>query len=192
MLGTLTALKARQHAVVTSVSKFHRQLVVLGRTSSSNYMLSHFECTESIMVSHGINTSRTRGIPKTTTRNHSGTSSNSSRHYSYSDLRQRRSMVLFSLFVLFLISMLVTILTSTTFGLILSMFLLVTLSLYVVALVRLRVERQAKSSTMQFERHRDLNGHHFAPELPVRARSSRVSHMDSGLRTRALSTLISD
>ncbi len=148
MLGTLAALKARQHGVVTSVSRFHRQLVVLGRTSSSQYTLSHFEHTESFFVAKTqLANFGTRPAHSAAPQHYYSKPPNKSAVMSQTKIQQRRSIVLFSLLVTLLTASFITILSASMFALTLTVFLLISLTFYVLALIRIRIVRQNKLST---------------------------------------------
>lgn len=182
MLGTLGILKSRQHGVVTSVSKFHRQLIVLGRTSSSYGILSRFERTESIFVSQS--TLRSTDFPTHMIRETTGsrTKSSNNQRYSHVDLRQRRSTILFSLLVMFLVACLVVVLSPSIFSVTMTLALLTFLILYIFALVRIRINKQSRTES-QRNSHSPSNqiGLHYASK----ARPGIGSSRDSGFRAEA-------
>ena len=104
-------MRMRNRGIVTSVSRFHDSLIVLGRTSTTHHGSGHINTTETYVWARS-STAHTHYAPTAPV-----VSASEMRRLRAVEIRQRRTMVLFSLFVLVLMSALVTVLAVSLFTL---------------------------------------------------------------------------
>ena len=132
--------KMRNHRMMTSVSRFHDQLIVLGRTSTTSFGISETQQTTQTYLWAHSSTSRVRQTRPTSMHDFNGGNLSPTAPYRSRQqaLRQRRSMVLFSLLVLVLITALVATMAFSAFAVLLFASSLSAMSLYTVLLVRLK------------------------------------------------------
>ncbi len=173
-------IKMRNRGIHTSVSKFHDQLIVLGRTSTVSGHSAEVHTTQTYLFAHS-STSRvqTRGFVAPNANTVMAGSPAEMRRFRQTELRQRRTMIVFSLLVLFLVSALVMVLALSLFTAVLAMSSLIMLALYMGMLIRirntavLRAQYRARAESAAFEYQSAL-----APEEPraslTRGKSSPI------------------
>ena len=135
-------IKIRNGGIVTSVTRFHDQLIVLGRTSTTSYpSAQHVHTTQTFLVarSSGAQVTRSRILANKPNRSMSPAQARQIRER---ELRQRRSLVLFSLVVLCLVSAMVTLMAASPFTVGLTLASIGATSLYVYLLVQIQAAKQ--------------------------------------------------
>ena len=124
-------VRIRNRGIVTSVSRFHNSLIVLGRTSTTHHGSGHVNTTETYVWARA-STARTQYAAAAPT-----VSPGEMRRNREVEIRQRRTMVLFSLFVLVLVSALVTLLAVSLFTLGMLVVSVGALAMYIAMLIRI-------------------------------------------------------
>ena len=165
-------IKMRNRGIHTSVSKFHNQLIVLGRTSTFSSGSAEIQTTQTYLWAHS-STSRVKAAGYSASTPNTGVQASSADtvRWRQQEIRQRRAMVVFSLLVLFLVSALVMVLAFSAFTATLTVSTLAALSLYVALLVRmrntaaLRAQYRARSQNAAFQYESALGQEVLRPAL---------------------------
>ncbi len=131
--------RMRNRGIATSVSRFHDSLIVLGRTSTIMHGTGQVNTTQTYLWarSTGAHTQYAQPTPSF--------SPSEMRRIRDVEVRQRRTMVLFALFVLVLVSALVTVLAVSLFTLGMLTASMASLAFYVAMLIRIKNVRRMRA-----------------------------------------------
>ena len=132
-------VRMRNRGIATSVSRFHDSLIVLGRTSTVMHESGQVNTTETYVWA------RSTGARAQYTQSRPSVAPAEMRRIREVEIRQRRTMILFALFVLVLVSALVTVLAVSLFTLAMLAVSMVAISLYVGMLIRIKNMRKMRA-----------------------------------------------
>lgn len=132
-------VRMRNRGIATSVSRFHDSLIVLGRTSTVMHGSGQVNTTETYVWARSTAAHTQYAQPRPSI------SPAEIRRIREVEIRQRRTMILFSLFVLVLVSALVTVLAVSLFTLGMLAVSMAALALYIGMLIRIKNMRRMRA-----------------------------------------------